>query len=138
MPAEDVYKITDEAMRVGRQLGVDVVGADSMTRPAGPEAAAAFGIDEAVRTCQYFWTKPFQYVRDGGRFQVLPCCYMLKSDAAAIARRYGFDFARPKAVTDVYNSEGYWQMRQDLAEGKLDEFCGGCLQAQTHSWHEPE
>jgi hypothetical protein len=27
-------------------------------------------------------------------------------------------------------------MRTDLAEGKLDDLCGGCLQAKTFPWSE--
>jgi organic radical activating enzyme len=147
MPVEDVYRITDEAIAVGKALGVAVYGAGSMIRPqeAAPDPSSAqtpaetqdSRDDEAVRTCQYFWNKPFQYVRAGDKFQVLACCYMLKSDAQKISTRYGLEFDTPVDSVEVYNSPAYWQMRRDLAHGALDEFCGGCMQAMTHPWQEP-
>ncbi len=75
-------------------------------------------------------------MRHGDGFDVLPCCYMSKGDARKISARYGLGFEKPRGTVDVYNSDGYWQMRQDLAEGKLDEFCGGCMQAMTFPWQE--
>ena len=142
MALEDVYRITDAAIATGKALGVAVYGAASMERPSGPvmgandPAEVESRLDEAVRTCQFFWSKPFQYVRDGERFEVLPCCYMLKSDAQKIGRRYGLSYDKPEDVSKVYNSPGYWRMRQDLAGGALNEFCGGCMQAMTHPWEE--
>ena len=148
MPIEDVYRITDEARQVGRTLGVAFYGAQSLMRPRRkapePQAVAAepdlvrdgAASEMAIRMCQYFWHKPFQYVREGSRFQVLPCCYMLKSDAAKVASRYGLDFERPRSTVEVYNSDAYWQMRRDLVEGKLNDLCGGCRQAQTFPWKE--
>jgi pyruvate-formate lyase-activating enzyme len=142
MAVEDVYRITDEAIATGKALGVAVYGAPSMVRQSGPVMGADDPIevesrrDEAVCTCQFFWSKPFQYVRDGERYQVLPCCYMLKSDALKISHRYGLHYEKPEDVLKVYNSPGYWRMRQDLAAGALHEFCGGCMQAMTHPWKE--
>lgn len=150
MSSEDIYRITDEARTVGQSLGVSFYGAESLMRPRPndpqgqkepsallPDRAADADANElAVRTCQYFWHKPFQYVREGSRFHVLPCCYMLKSDAAKVADRYGMDFDGPRSTVEVYNSDAYWQMRRDLAEGKLADLCGGCRQAGTFPWKE--
>jgi MoaA/NifB/PqqE/SkfB family radical SAM enzyme len=139
MPTEEVYQATEAAISLGSRLGVSVYGASSMTRPAvggvqAEQAQSGVSSVEAVRTCQFFWQKPFQYVRSDGQYHVLPCCYMLKSDAYTLSERYGLRFPVPEDVSTVYNSLEYWQMRADLAEGKLDSVCGGCAQAQTFPW----
>lgn len=114
-----------------------------MVRPSNadvhPDAKQVFSlgeIEEAVRTCRYLWLQPFQYIRDGERFAVLPCCYMSKADGIKISERYGLIFERPGRVLDVYNGDAFWRLRCDLAYGKLAEFCGACKQAETWPWND--
>ncbi len=143
MAPEDVYKETDKARALGASLGVSVYGAALMVRPSNadvpPDANQVFSlgeIEEAVRTCRYLWLQPFQYIRDGERFTVLPCCYMSKADGIKISERYGLIFERPGRVLDVYNGDAFWRLRCDLAYGKLAEFCGACKQAETWPWND--
>lgn len=143
MPIDDVYRFTDEAVSVGRQLGVRVRGAAYMTRPrtnvahnSTEPSRREISDEEAVCTCRYLWSQPFQYVRDGSKFAILPCCYMDRSSGPKISRRYDFIFDRPQGI-DIYNSASYWQMRQDLSDGLLEEFCGGCKLAHSYPWVEP-
>ena len=141
MPMEDIYRITDEASAVGRQLGVWVDLAGYLARPqpdaATPVAAAEPTPEELaqdVRLCQYPYRKPFQYTRTGERFRVLPCCYMLENTGDKMAERYGMDYAAPPPVIDFYNSPEFWRFRTDLAEGRANDLCGPCMQARTYPW----
>lgn len=141
MPIEDIYRITDEARAVGRALGVRVDLAGYLIRPV-PNAATPTAppepspeeIAQDVRLCQYPYLKPFQYVRAGERFRVLPCCYMLENTGDRMAERYGMDYETPPPVIDFYNSAEFWRFRTDLAEGRAGDLCGPCLQARTYPW----
>lgn len=140
MPQETLYEITDRARAVGVETGVKVALAGYLRRPpakAAPRLADDISPHQRrfdVRSCQYPYLKPFQYQRAGERFRVLPCCYMLKSAADVVADRYGLEFNKPRPVAEVYNSKGYWRFRKDLAAGRADDLCGGCMQARTYPW----
>ncbi|WP_298423777.1 radical SAM protein [Rhodoblastus sp.] len=143
MPREEIFKITDEAIALGKSLGVAVYGMPFMTKPlpGGPDemnTAASIAprrdVAEAVCECQYLWLRPFQYLRDEAGFHVLPCCYMAKPDGLVISRRYGLTFTELERVPSVYNGEAYWNLRQALADGELSEFCGGCMEAFYYPW----
>jgi pyruvate-formate lyase-activating enzyme len=140
MPIEEVYRISDAAVAVGKALGVQVDLAGYLIRPdpaQGHEAEtlaepSSADIEREVRQCQYPYLKPFQYVRSGQKFRVLPCCYMVETMADVMADRYGMDYDSPPPVVDQYNSEEYWRFRTDLAAGKCADICGNCLQARTY------
>ena len=139
MPIEEVYRITDEAVRVGRELGVQVGLAGYLVRPqhAEPEPEAdptPEAIAHDVRLCQYPYLKPFQYVRADSTYRVLPCCYMVETVADIVAERYGMDYETPPPVIDFYNSEAFWRFRTDLAEGRAADLCGACMQARSYPW----
>lgn len=139
MPIEEVYRISEEAQRVGRDLGVRVDLAGYLIRPhhAAPEPEAEptpEAIAHDVRLCQYPYLKPFQYVRAQDSYRVLPCCYMVETVADLVAERYGMDYQTPPPVIDFYNSDAFWRFRTDLAEGKAADLCGQCMQARTYPW----
>lgn len=143
MPVEDVWRITDEARALGKRLGVRVDLAGYLQRPWVPSGAAPAApeaepspdeIAQDVRLCQYPYLKPFQYVRHGERYRVLPCCYMLENTGDLMAERYGMDYASPPPVMDFYNSPEFWRFRDDLAQGRAADLCGPCLQARTYPW----
>lgn len=147
MPREEVWRITDEARALGKRLGVRVDLAGYLQRPWKAPGAAAPApapepeaeptpaeIAQDVRLCQYPYLKPFQYVRSGDRFRVLPCCYMLENTGDLMAERYGMDYASPPPVSEFYNSPEFWRFRDDLAQGRAADLCGPCLQARTYPW----
>ena len=102
--------------------------------PTAPPEPSPEEIAQDVRLCQYPYLKPFQYVRAGERFRVLPCCYMLENTGDRMAERYGMDYETPPPVIDFYNSAEFWRFRTDLAEGRAGYLCGPCLQARTYPW----
>jgi hypothetical protein len=50
------------------------------------------------------------------------------------AERYGFNYESVPSMEEVYNSEGFWRMRKDLAHGKLADFCRDCHACENYSW----
>ena len=141
MPIEEVYRITDQARAVGKELGVVVHLAEYLTRPKPSATTPVTAADptpeelaQDIRLCQYPYGKPFQYTRSGDRFRVLPCCFMLENTGDKMAERYGMDYETPPPVVDFYNSPEFWRFRTDLAEGRANDLCGGCMQARTFPW----
>lgn len=147
MPMAEIYRITDAAVARGKTQGVQVDLAGFLQRPAAgkrgadgtAEAEETAPVDDRrlardIRQCQYPYEKPFQYMRAGDKFHVQPCCYMNYDRPAMVAERYGLVFDTPPSVMDLYNSEGFWRFRTDLAEGKAMDLCGHCLQARTFPW----
>ncbi len=102
--------------------------------PAEPAEPTPDEIAQDVRLRQYPYRKPFQYIRAGRRFRVLPCCYMVETTDTQMAERYGMDYEVPPSVIDLYNAPEFWRFRTDLAEGRAADLCGACMQAGTYPW----
>ncbi|MEZ4873322.1 MAG: radical SAM protein [Bdellovibrionales bacterium] len=75
--------------------------------------------------CLYPWkTGPFAYDT-----YIIPCCLMVqeKDMRDKLKARYDFGDPKEKSAMDIYNSEAYWQFREDLLNGDADDFCGKCI-----------
>jgi MoaA/NifB/PqqE/SkfB family radical SAM enzyme len=145
MPREEVRRLMLEAQETARALGVTFSFADALDPnflAGGPghqlDAEALFEqkveTELAVRLCQYPWVGDFQLVRDGDRYNVLPCCYMEKEVAPELARRYGLSYDRIVSAEEIFNSPPYWALRRGLAKGELAGICGDCAAAKSYPW----
>lgn len=52
------------------------------------------------------------------------CCFMDSRYMKELYKEY--QIPRKGNPEEIYNSEGYWKLRQDLLEGKLEKQCGLC------------
>lgn len=57
------------------------------------------------------------------------CCYMEKKYFDKLYVEY--QIPRYGSPEDVYNCEGYWRLRKDLLEGKLEEPCKACTRGTS-------
>ena len=137
MPTDAIYRITDAALARGKALGVHVDLAGFLVRPVGGDADIEPSADERdrdVRQCQYPYQKPFLLVPSADKYRVLLCCYMVEDAGDIAAERYGLEFDAPPEAVAVYNSPAFWRFRTDLADGKVADLCGRCMQARTYPW----
>ena len=137
---EDIFKITDEAMALGRTLGVDVNGREFMIRGSAEASHLKAALpspylhEEAISTCRALWTDHFRYVADDGKYFIQPCCQMPIAAAKKLSERFGLVFSEMESVDKVFNSEAYWKLRLAQADGEFLPFCGDCKHAFSHSW----
>jgi len=54
-----------------------------------------------------------------------PCCFMDKRYLHTILEDYNIPLRG--SPIDIYNCEGYWKMREDLLNGKLNKVCRNCI-----------
>jgi len=94
--------------------------------------------DLAVRTCQYPWNESFQLLRAGDKFHVWPCCYMPKSSAEELSKRFGIEYESVVPLDQIFNSPGYWRFRRALAAGEMQDICGRCDAARNYPWKNSE
>ena len=137
---EDIFKVTDEAIALGKTLGVDVNGREFMIRGGEASQLAAAAIpssylhEEAISTCRALWTDHFRYVADDETYFIQPCCQMPIAAAKELSERFGLVFTEMESVDKVFNSEAYWDLRLAQADGEFLPFCGNCKHASSHSW----
>jgi len=158
-PAERTRWV-DEAVALGRELGLEVAASDGLyPRPkeeekstelqAGPslafeEKVAKLGVGVRrrspdgeltlphVRQCQYPWTQAPGIRKMGAAWHTTLCCYMSEAANTELAARYDLHDMDQQSMLDLYNGAGYWQFREDLAAGLTHEACGDCAAALTH------
>jgi MoaA/NifB/PqqE/SkfB family radical SAM enzyme len=148
LPKREIRRLMEEARDEAKRLGVRFHSATALWPEIPDEAEgepeetrAATGqeiIDElAVRMCRYTWREDFQFLKVGEKFQIVPCCYMDRSAAGILAKRYGFDYGEVPTADALFNSAEFWRFRRDLALGKMGDVCGTCQAAKSYAW-EPE
>ncbi len=145
LPAGEVRRLIGQAREEAQRLGVlfsyaaaldpDNRPVQEMLRASGQARARQKIVDElATRMCQYPWHEPFQIVKENNKYRVWACCYMLRTSVAELAKRCGLEFDRILSVDEIYNSAAFWNLRRDLAAGKLTDICGDCAAAKSYPW----
>jgi molybdenum cofactor biosynthesis enzyme MoaA len=149
MPKPEIRRLMEEAQAEAKRLGVQFHSAvalwpdeEEVTDKTGSEdlsdgfaAVRQEIVDElAVRMCQYTWREDFQFLKVGEAFQIVPCCYMDRSAAGILAKRYGFSYDQLPTSDALFNSAEFWRFRRDLALGKMGDVCGMCQAAKTYPW----
>lgn len=72
--------------------------------------------------CRYMWNGIVSF-KETGEFRYL-CCYMDKNKGNELINKYNI----PKSGTpsEIYNSNEFWNLRRDMLNGKLTEYCKDC------------
>lgn len=70
--------------------------------------------------CRYLWNKSLYMDKSGPKGA---CCNMYK-----FGKQLTECYKIPKrgSIDKIYNSKGYWQMRKDMLDGKLADYCKNC------------
>lgn len=150
MPADERRRLVDLAREEAKKYGIQFYHAAALYPPEAPSTQASgsrpkekdaireeIEADIITRMCLYPYSEPFQLSKDGDAFVLKPCCYMLAEDIPKLVERFGFKYETPPSAEEIYNSEGYWKFRRELAEGKLKDVCGSCAAAKTYLWKPP-
>jgi MoaA/NifB/PqqE/SkfB family radical SAM enzyme len=143
----DIARALHEAKAVAKQLGVNLdlaaslaaAGAKANSIASGaPDVAHRRNVEQEleVRMCQYMWKHDFRYLVRDDQIHVLPCCYMHNFSADELTEEYGLRFDKTASVEEIFNSSQFWELRRDLAKGKLARVCGKCHASRNFRWKE--
>jgi MoaA/NifB/PqqE/SkfB family radical SAM enzyme len=123
MAVEIRIALLDQARNEALRLGVDFSG------PA--ELYPTTELDP--RCCEYPWKAPGQIQIVEFGYNVLPCCWIPGERLSLLAERYGLRYESIPPMSEVYNSAGYSQFREDLRAGRVQDICGNCHAARVWS-----
>lgn len=119
--------VLSEAEAVAEEYGVSLSVAESVKRFFEDDNKIQFmqNISQMQRFCKKLESGVISYDSIGKGEQRFACCFMDTRYYKKILQEYNIDLHGN--VDQVYNSEGYWKMRQDMLEGKLTWLCRDCM-----------
>lgn len=79
-----------------------------------------------IRKCRFLWKNPGQIQPVGNEYLILPCCWMSPRNLELIADQYNLRYSVIPTMDEIYNSAGYWKLRNDLLDGLTQKICGNC------------
>jgi hypothetical protein len=105
---------------------------------AEKNAQSLDSLQVAIKTCHVPWTNaPRISQNKDGIYPTTVCCHMphvLRTGNLAARKEF-----RGKSISDIFNSEFYWDIRSGLLDGTLaKDACEGCQYYQMTQWHGPQ
>ncbi|MCM1219174.1 MAG: hypothetical protein NC548_32235 [Lachnospiraceae bacterium] len=123
-------KYLTEAQAVSKDTGVRIDGLPSiislLNADSGSAEAHPLGSANS-KYCRYMWNGIIALTEQGTLSYL--CCYMEKNKKLELMERY--QIPTSGSVKDIYNSRELWELRRDMLEGKLTDYCQGCNLCNT-------
>ncbi|QIB68171.1 radical SAM protein [Aminipila butyrica] len=114
-----------EAQNIASREGIRLdfaVSPDILISQANNSIEQKPNYNNYMQYCSYFRNGFIEINPDGAIREI--CCNMTPEDNAYLMDKY--NLSNNDYGFDAYNSIGYWQLRQDLINGKLEKYCRNC------------
>jgi molybdenum cofactor biosynthesis enzyme MoaA len=105
---------------------------------AGKNAQPPDSLDVAIKTCHVPWiSSPRISQNKDGIYPTTVCCHMPHEPRTGhLSKQEQF---RNKSITEIFNSDFYWNVRSSLSDGTLaKDACEGCQYYQMTQWTAPQ
>lgn len=117
------YKLAEELENIkqaSKETGVRVDNLTSLERQKEHNDDEEGGLN-CSRYCRYFWNGIIP-IKANNQIDGI-CCYMENRGKPLISK---YNVPSKGKIDKAYNSNGYWQMRKDMLDGKLEDYCKNC------------
>ncbi len=106
--------------QTSKETGVRVDNLTSLERQKEHNDDEEGGLNCSIY-CRYFWNGIIP-IKANNQIDGI-CCYMENRGKPLISK---YNVPSKGKIDKIYNSKGYWQMRKDMLDGKLEDYCKNC------------
>lgn len=118
-----IEKAIEETKIASKETGIAVQGLEKLI--VKEDNINTDIIKESHKYCRFFWNG-FVLLDIDGKNHGTCCFFDSKDNVDKIDLIENYKIPTDCSLIEMYNSEGYWKLREDISNGNLSKYCRNC------------